>query len=146
MAGNPLVAQGVINRLRASVVWNAIPDLNVTPSYLGEEGISLRLEGDATTRMNTMTGTVTSPEPYMPATVTIALIRSQFLADLYKQQMETNTLLGDCTIRPDASTLSPYQIYNCSLSSVNELQFNGRNAGWVVTATGFYLLNSVLWG
>lgn len=146
MAGNPLIAQGVINRLRASCSIPAFPNLNVTPSYLGEEGISIRLEGDATTRINTMTGVVVSPEPYMPATVTMALIRSQPLADQYKQQMQTLTVLGTIIIRPDVLELSPYVFNNCSLSNVEPLTFNGRNAGWVVTATGFYLLNSSLWG
>jgi len=146
MAGNPLQSQGVLNRLRASVIWHNFPQLNVTPAFLGEEGISLRLEGDATTRIGTMTGTVTSPEPYMPASITINLLRTQPLSDLYKQQMETNTVLGDCTIRPDSVTLSPYDIINCSLSTPTELIFNGKSAGWVITATGFYLLNSQLWG
>lgn len=145
MAGNPLIDQGTLNRLRASVVWDAFPTLNVTASFLGKAGISLALEGDATTRINTLTGVVQSPEPYMPISVTLALLRTQSIADLYKKQMEVNTNLGKGTVYPDAKTLSPYNLLNCSIQSVRELPMAGEDAGWVVTVTGYYSINNNLW-
>lgn len=146
MAGNPLVPQGTINRLIASVIWPSFPNLNVTPAYLGEEAIRLSLDGVATTRINTMTGTVTSPEPYMGISVRMALLMTQSLSDLYKKQMETSTLLGDGTVRPVTTTLSPYPILNASIEGVEPLDFGGKQAGWVVTVGGYYLTNSALWG
>jgi hypothetical protein len=142
---NPLVSQGTMNRLRASVVWPSFPSLNVTASFLGEEMVRLSLEGDATTFINTATGMVTSPEPYLPCSIRINLLKTQALADLYKKQMELSTLMGDCTVRPDATPLSSYQIVNCALMSVDPLDFNGKSAGWIINARGTYYINSDLW-
>lgn len=142
---NPLVSQGTLNRLRASVIWPAFPALNVTAPYLGKEGIRLALEGEATTFINTMTGAVTSPEPYMMLGLTINLIKAQSLSDAYKAQMELSALLSDGTVRPDATPLSPYQIVNASIQSVRELNFSGDDAGYVVTIKGYYNINSALW-
>lgn len=141
---NPLVSQGVLNRLRASVVWPAFPGLNVTAPFLGEEGIRLTLEGESTTFINTMTGAVTSPEPYMAVSLVINLLKTQPLANAYKAQMEIAALLGEGTVRPDASTLSPYQLINCAIESVRELNFSGRDAGFAVTIKGYYTVNNAL--
>lgn len=142
---NPLIAQGTLNRLRGSIVWQDNPQLNVTASFLGEAGIGLRMAGPVTTRINTMTGSVTSPEPYAPIVLTLNLLRTQSLADLYKQQMELLSTIGGATFRPDAKTLSPYVLFNCSIDDVGELTVNGKDAGYVVTCGGYWLINSQLW-
>lgn len=145
MAGNPLIAQGTLNRLRASVVWPDFPELNVTASYLGRMGIRLALGGEATLFIPTMTGAVTSPEPYMMISLTIHLLKSQQLAQLYKAQMETSALLGDGTVRADAATLPVYPIINCGIQSVRELNFAGDDGEYAVAIQGYYLTNSDLW-
>jgi hypothetical protein len=146
MAGtNPLVSQGSLNRLRASVVWPDNPTLNVTASYLGKEGVSLALDGEATTFINTLVGAVTSPEPYQMITLTIHLLKTQGLASLYKSQQETSSLLGSGVVRPDSVALSAYDIVNCAIASVRELKFNGEDAGFMVTVRGYYLVNSNLY-
>ena len=144
---NPLVAQGTLNRLRASVVWVNYPQLNVTASYLGQNGIRLSLDGVATTFLPTMTGAVTSPEPYMMMSMQIHLLKTQQLADLYKQQMERDAKLGDGTIWPDvtAGGISNYQIINTAIESVTDLSFAGTDASFMVTIRGYYLTNSSLW-
>lgn len=142
---NPLVAQGTLNRLKASVVWNDFPQLNVTASFLGEEAIRLGLEGESTTFINTMTGAVTSPEPYMAVSLSMNLLKTQQLADLYKQQMESSAQLGAGIVRPDSVALSPYPLINCAIQSVREQAYSGRDAAWVVTCKGYYLINSSLW-
>ncbi|MDE2105749.1 MAG: hypothetical protein KGL39_51470 [Patescibacteria group bacterium] len=145
MAGNPLIDQGVLNRLRGSVVLTDHPELNITASFLGEEAIRLALEGEPTTRIPTLTGIVQSPEPYQLCNVTVNLLKTQSLADAYKKQYELSTLLGNITVRPDSSALSPYSLINCSLGPVRELSFNGRDPGFVVSMGGYYLINSSLW-
>jgi len=145
MASNPLVAQGTLNRLRGSVAVVDFPQLNVTASFLGKEGISLSLDGEATTYIPTMTGAVTSAEPYQMITLTVNLLKTQFVANLYKNQQETNSLLGDIVVTPDATTLGFYNLTNCSIRSVNELRFSGEDAGYVVTIGGYYLINSSAW-
>lgn len=144
---NPLIAQGSLNRLKASVIWTSAPELNVTPSYLGAEGIRMSLEGNATTFINTQTGAVTSPEPYQALTVTMALLKTQSLAEQYKARMELNSLLGNGTVRPDVSSggIGVYQITNAAIETVRELNFAGGDAGWVITVRGYYLINSSLW-
>jgi hypothetical protein len=143
--GNPLIDQGTLNRLRGSIVWKNLPKLNVTAPFLGQEGLSLTLEGESTTIIPTMTGVVTSPEPFHLVTVMAHLLRTQNLSDLYKQQQEKTTLLGNCTIRPDSKALSPYLLYNCAIVTVGELNFNGTNPGYGVSFKGYWNINADLW-
>lgn len=145
MPGNPLVAQGTLNRLRASIVWPSFPVLNVTSSYLGRGGIRLSLDGDTTLFLPTMTGAVTSPEPYTQITCTIHLLKSQGLAAFYKSQMELNSLIGDGVVRADSVTIPPYMIINCAIFTIRELGFAGDDADFAITVRGYYLLNSAMW-
>lgn len=141
---NPLVPQGTINRVRGSIIWPAFPQLTVTAPYLGRDGISIAFEGETVVYLPTMTGAVTSLEPFVMATIRINLLKSQAFADLFKQQVELQSNVGDCTIRPDSSELSPYQFLNTSLNNPGELKFNGEEATFPLTAKGYYLVNSAL--
>jgi hypothetical protein len=145
MAGNPLTAQGVLNRLRASIVWTQASQLNVTASFLGRQGIRLTLDGESSTYIPTLTGAVTSPEAYMMMTCTIHLLKTQTLASDYKLRLEQNSLLGDGTLRPDTAGLPPFQLTNCSIQSVRDLSFSGDEADFAVAIRGYYLINSQLW-
>lgn len=145
MATNPLIPQGVLNRLRANVVWNAFPSLNVTASFLAKAGISLGLEGESVAYIPTLTGAVTSPEPYMNITMVMALLKSQSLSNSYKSQLESNALLGNCVVYPDTTTLGPYQLTNCSIKSIGEQSFAGEEAAYMVRIGGYYLINSDVW-
>src|ERR1700743_691192 len=102
MAGNPLVAQGQLNRLKASISWDSFPALNITASYLGRAAIRLALQGVASKGIETMTGLVQSPEAYQMCEIRASLIKAQALADAYKRQQEATALLGNCTVRPDS--------------------------------------------
>lgn len=149
MANNPLIAQGTLNRIRASVTWASFPSLNVTAPFLSREGIRLALQGESTVYLPTMTGAVTSQEPFMMIEMTLNLLKTQGLSDIYKQQLESNAALGDGTVRPDLPTgggLGLYQIINCAIKSVRELDFSGDNAVFAVTIGGYYLVNSDLFG
>jgi hypothetical protein len=144
---NPNVALGTINRLLASVVWDSFPALNITPSYLAPEAIDMTLEGVMTTMLPTMTGFVTSGEPWMPLRLVVHLVRSQSLAAAYKVQWEQNTRMGSGTIRPDvpSASLPPFIIDNAAIVNLNTLNFSGREAAFVVTITGQYQINQALW-
>lgn len=141
---NPLVAQGSLNKVRASITWPSFPALNVTAPYLGKNGIRLTLQGVSTLYLPTMTGAVTSQEPYMMIEMVINLIKPQALANLYKQQMETSSLIGDGTVRPDAVALGVYPITNAAIQGVRELDFSGEHEGFAVTIGGYYLVNAAL--
>jgi hypothetical protein len=141
---NLLVDQGTLNRIRASVVWPSFPALNITSPFLAKEGIKLALEGVATDYFGTMTGAVPSPAPYQICTITMALVKSQQLSNLYKTQFEANCLMGPCTIRPDSTTLGIYDLNNVVLENVEPMDFNGTQPNWTVTAKGYYLTNAFL--
>jgi hypothetical protein len=145
---NPLIAQGSLNRLRASIVWPGNSSLNVTASFLARRGISLALDGDTTTFIDTMTGAITSPQPYMMITCNVHMIRTAQLCTLYKNQMESTALLGDGVIRPDLAAgvgLSPYNVVNCAIQGVAEMSFAGDDADFQVRIRGYYLINSSMW-
>jgi hypothetical protein len=141
---SPLVAQGTLNRLRGSIVCNNNANLNVTPSFLTKEGIRLSFSGETVTYIPTMTGAVTSSEIYLIAEITAHLNKAQALANIYKQTMENNSLIGDVTVRSDSAALGIYNIANASIGAVRELDFSGDSAQFVIVIKGYYLVNSVL--
>lgn len=145
MAGNPLINQGTLNRLRGSVVFSSNATLNVTAPYLAREAISIAFDGDAGMLIPTLTGGVTSPEPYQMANVTINLLKSQALADAFKTQIQTNTNVGDVAIVADSPALSDYDLTNCVIKGVRDVTFDGNVPGFVVVLTGIYSVNSQLW-
>jgi hypothetical protein len=146
MPGNPLVNQGTLNRLRASVIFSDFPALNITSPFLGRRGISLAFAGDATVYIDTMTGAVTSPEPYLRVTVTAHLLKSQAFSQQWKAQLELLTLLGNATVRPDAATMQPYNLTNCSIMNPGDQDFSGTDADYPIRIGGIYNVNSSLFG
>lgn len=141
---NPLVAQGSLNRIRGSITIPSFPELNVTAPFLGKEGIRITFQGAATVYYDTMTGAVTSPEPFQRVDVIVNLLKTQGLANLYMAQMQLNSALGDVTIRSDSSALAVYQIVNSSIMTVPSLDFSGDNPLFAVTLGGYWLTNSSL--
>ena len=87
MGTNPQIPLGTLNRLLTQVTWNSFPSLNVTPSYLGRESVHLARDGEAVVYIPTLTGAVTSPEPYLMITMTMHLLKTQGLAGQYEAQM-----------------------------------------------------------
>jgi hypothetical protein len=139
------VQQGTLNRLLAAIVIPNFPALNVTAQYTGKEGLRLALEGNATTLIDTLTGGVTSPEPYMRCTVALHLLRSQSLAAAWKAQIETSTLLGDITAYGDSKAMPVFPLTNMSVMTIREINFDGTDPGYVVTIGGYYIINSSLY-
>jgi hypothetical protein len=144
MASNPQVVQGTLNRLRGSVVFADYPDLQVTSAYLAKEAISISFDGDTSLLIGTLTGAVTSPEPYTYGTVTIHLLRTQDLANAFKNQIEVNTTMGSVNIIGDSTALDNFQLENCILMSLQEITFDGNQAGLIVRLRGVYNINSNL--
>lgn len=150
-ASNPMIPQGTLNRLRGAVTFvgngpsGNVSALNVTASFLAKAGITLTLEGEATDIIGTMAGTVTSPAPYQMCSVVINILKTQNLAAVYKAQMELNTVIGDFSVTPDASTLPSYYINNAAIESVKEMPFNGSDPAFSITLKGYYVVNNQLW-
>lgn len=144
MASNPLVAQGALSKLLASAQFVSNSQLNAAASFFGPLGVAMRLEGQASAYLPTMTGAVPSPNPYQMATVTLHLLRTQGLSASYKAQFESNTSVGDLVVTPDASTLPTYTFTNCVLQNLAEMTFDGGDPGFVVTVMGTYAINASL--
>lgn len=142
---NPLVAQGFLNRVRGSISVTDNPNLSVTAAYLGKEGISLRPDNAATDIIPTMTGTVGSQTPYQQVTLTVHLLRTQSLGASYQQRFATDTALGEVVVTPDANTFGNFTVQNAYLVNFNELPFNGSDAGYVVTISGYVITNDNMW-
>ena len=142
---NPLVAQGFLNRVRGAVSVTDSPELSITASYLGKEGISMRPDNAATDIIPTMTGTVGSQAPYQQVTLTVHLLRTQSLAASYQQRFASDTAMGEVVVTPDANTFGNYTILNAYLVNFNELPFNGMDAGYVVTISGYVTTNDKMW-
>jgi hypothetical protein len=146
MAANPLVAQGQLNRVKASLTWLDHSELNVTAPFLGRDGISLSLEGNSTAFLPTLTGVVTSPEPYMMIGLTIHLVKPQALCALYVARLQANALLGNGTVRPDViEGLPPFDVTNCAMESIREMRFNGTDDGFIVMCRGYITINNDMW-
>ncbi len=145
MATNPLIAQGVLNKLRASITVQSNAALNIGASYLGKNMISMSIDTPTTTQIPTQVGLVQSPEPYAEVTITAHLLRTQGLSASYKSQTETNTVIGNVIVRPDSSALPDFQILNTAIMGIRELPMDGTDAGFVITLKGYYNINSDLW-
>lgn len=141
---NPLIDQGSLNRIRGSITIPNFPALNITAPYLGKQGIRLALQGESVVYLPTMTGAVTSQEPYMMIEVAATLLKTQPLSNQFKLQMESSALIGDISVRPDAAQLGIYEVVNSSIKGVREMSFAGDEPGWVVTLGGYYLVNNSL--
>lgn len=142
---NPLIQQGTLNRLRGSVSPVDFPGLNIINGNLGKEAISISFGGDATTTIDTLTGVVQSPEPYLIAMVKIHLLKSQFLADQWKTKMEDISLIGDLVIVTDSATFSDYNLSNSAIKTVEPVSFAGNNADYIITLSSIYYINNSLW-
>ena len=145
MAGNPLISLGTINIVRASVIIPNFPSLNVTASFLGKSGITISRRGNVTNFQDALTGRVTIPEPYVPVSVTINLLRSQALAKLYENQALSLSLLGDVTVVPDTSQFPTYSLSNMAIETVPDQAISSGDASYNVVLGGTYFVNSALW-
>lgn len=145
MAINSAVSQGTLNRLRGSIVVTDNSDLNVTSEYLSAGGISIAPEGNVTDFINTLTGRVTSPVPYLPVTITIHLNRAQSLAATWWNQAQTNSLIGNVTVTPDVTTFPNITVLNCGITSVPAQTYTGQDPDYPIVVQGYVIVNNTLW-
>jgi hypothetical protein len=142
---NPLISQGRLNLLRASVLFAFNPGLNVTAPFVTKGGIKMTIRGEITGQIPTMTGVANSQQPYVMVDIEMNLLKTQSFSDAWKTQIELDSQLGSVTIVPDSETLSPYQIENASITSMHGLDFNGTTPDFTIVVSGVYNINDVLW-
>lgn len=95
--------------------------------------------------IDTMTGFVTSPAPYMRVGLTIHMMRTQGLASLWEQQLQVNVLLGNIVVRIDSSIHPPYPLSNSMLMTVEPYRVDGSDPSYVAEVLGIYYINAALW-
>lgn len=145
MAGNPVVNQGALNRARPSLIVPAFPNLNIIQSSMGKMGIRIAFEGSAVPMIDTMTGMVTSPEPYLPAVVTVQILRTMNLAALWRSQMENQSgVVGQVNVVTDSSVWVDYTFLNMAMQQPHEIPMDGTDPHFYVVLRGTYPINAAL--
>ena len=144
---NPAIPQGTLNRLKSSVVVPGNSALNITSSYMSKQFVSIAFEGAFDNNIQTGTGTVTSPEPFVMATITVGILRTQPLASAWKVQSETLCDLGNVSVFPDVAsgTFPEYDLVNCTIQHIEPAAFDGVDPVVRVVIRGTYYINNSLW-
>jgi hypothetical protein len=146
MAGfPPLTVQGNLNRVATHIVVAAYPYLNANASYLGKSLAVCTFEPPFTDQIETATGIVNSPKPFVMSTIVISLLRSQSLAAAWLGQVQANSYLGAVTAFPDSSVFPAIALTNASITELDPGAFDGMDPVTKVTVKGTFLLNASLW-
>jgi hypothetical protein len=146
MAGfPPLTNQGNLNRVAVHVVVVGNSALNVTAANLGKQLAAVTFEDVFTDQIETATGLVNSPRPYVMAQVVLNLLRSQAIAGLWLAQVEVNSNIGQVTVYSDSSAFPPIELSNASVVNFDPGAFDGVDAITKVTVKGIFYVNNALW-
>lgn len=145
MATNPLVSQGTLNRVRCSVIVPNFSSLNITAAYMGKSFASIDFEGAFDEQIETGTGAVTSPEPYVMATISVGLLRTQSLAVAWLNQAQTSSDLGTIIIHSDTAAFPAISLRSSVIRSLEPGAFDGMDPVARLTLRGVYDINNNLW-
>jgi len=142
---NPNLIPSPLNRVRANVSIPAYPDLNVTASYLGAEGISVSFQGNVATQLMGLTSTINSEEPYVPSQIRISLIKSLALSSQWISQIQNSPSLGTVTVQSDTAQFPAITFYNCVITNIGDVSMAGKQAEFQITVSGYWSVSNDLW-
>lgn len=142
---NPLVPQGTLNRVRVHVVVPSFASLNVTSSNMGRSFAKLSFEGPFVEQIGTGTGVVNSPEPYVMATITMNILRTQAIASAWKAQAQATSVLGNVVIHSDTSAFPAITLANTSIRDIDPGAYDGTDPVVRIDLRGTYYVNNNLW-
>jgi hypothetical protein len=146
MATNPQIALGTLNRLRTSAVFPGFTSLNITASYMSKKFIHVTLdENPFAEGIETATGIVVSPEPYVLGTVTIGLLRTTGLAAAWLAQAKATSVLGSMEIHSDTSAFPALTIHNAYIKTLDPGPYDGTNPETPLILRGVFYVNNDLW-
>jgi hypothetical protein len=148
MAGtgfNPNIVQGNLNRVATHIVVTSFTALNVTASYMTKDQAKLTIDGPFVDQIETATGIINSPKPFVMGTIVINLLRSQSLANLWIQQALSQCYLGQIVAYSDSSVFDALTITQASIVDFDPGPYNGENPAVPVTVKGTFPINSALW-
>ncbi len=145
MATNPIVQQGTLNRVRASVVVPSYTNLNIDSSHMSRKFVTVTFDEDFVDQPMTATGIVNSPAPYVMATISVGILRTQSLSASWFTQAQTQSVLGRITVHPDTTTFPQITAYNCSILRLEPGAQDGTDPTVDLTIRGIFYPNSDLW-
>jgi hypothetical protein len=141
----PLTQQGNLNRVSAHVTFASFQQLNANASYMSKSLVAVTFEGPFTDQIETATGIVNSPKPFVMAHAVVNLLRSQILSGLWIAQLRAGTYLGDVVIYPDSNVFPEIPITNASVTELDPGAFDGIDPAVKLTVKGTYYINASLW-
>ncbi|MFM0503965.1 hypothetical protein [Paraburkholderia caffeinilytica] len=142
---NPGIARGVLNRVKCSVVVPSSPSLNIISANMGRSLARIAFEGQLVNQIPTGTGLVNSPEPFVIATITIALLRTQAIAAAWFSQILLDSNVEDATIYSDTSTFPPIALQSVVASHMDPGPFDGTSPDFQLVLRGALPINNRLW-
>lgn len=146
MATNPQIPLGTLNRLRTSLVVSGYPALAVTASYQSKKQIHVTLdENPFALGIETATGIIVSPEPYVMGTVNIGLLRTTGLASAWLAQSKSTAAIGDIEIHSDTSAFPALTIHDAYIQHLDPGPYDGTNPECPLVLKGVFYVNNSLW-
>jgi hypothetical protein len=142
---NPGIARGVLNRVRCSVVVPGFSSLNVIPANMGRALARISFSDNLVNQIPTGTGLVNSPEPYIRATITIALLRTQQISASWFAQILDDSSIGEATIYSDTSVFPPIALQDVVANHIDPGPFDGTNPDFMLVLAGALPVNNRLW-
>ncbi|MDA8415481.1 MAG: hypothetical protein M0Z78_00185 [Betaproteobacteria bacterium] len=142
---NPLIPQGTLNRVLTSMIVANFTNLNVISSNMGKTFAKLVFDGNFDEQIETATGIVTSPEPYVMATVTVGILRTQSLASAWLSQSQTTSDIGSIALHSDSTAFGAIDLADCVIRNIDPGAYDGTDPVVKLTIRGVYYINNNLW-
>ena len=122
------------------------PTLNISADDLGKDMIRISPQGDVTDILETATGVIGSPAPYIKVAISFTLNKTSSVCQRYLNKMFDNTQFNNLVLNTDSSTLAKIVVQNAFMSAWSEASFSGLEPGIGFTVTGFVPVNNSMFG
>ena len=146
MAGvNPLITQGLLNRVITAIHVPTFPQLNLSAPYMSKSMVNLTFDGPFTDQIETATGIVNSPKPFVMGQLVLSVLRSQAVSGLWILQVQTASYIGSVTTYSDSTVVPSVILANCSITDIDPGAYDGTDPTTKVTVKGVFYTNALLW-
>jgi hypothetical protein len=142
---NPSVTQGNLNRIATHVVVPNFPQLAASAGYMGKGQAHVSIEGPFVNQIETATGIVNSPKPFVMGQIVISLLRSQSLANAWILQAQSASYIGPVIAYSDSSVFASITLTQCSIIDFDPGPYDGSSPETSVTIKGTFYINSTMW-
>lgn len=130
-----------LNKIYTKAIFSEDATLNVVAKDMGEAQISLALEDSVVKRLGTATGTVGSLSIFVAAQVTISILKTSPVTDLFLSRAQKNGYIGgSLTIYDD--TNRPWTLTDVSLNTAQFPDANGSDPAISIVLDGNCQVNT----